>query len=285
MSTYSSTTFNFNPISSPVITTGTYTVPTGKYAMGYVYFNETNSGTTLRSILLNGYVILKDLNTIIGASSTQVPMSALVYYNGQTAPIPAGSLYEGNPAGVSENGAQLSGAWNTGATYTNAYAYNMQTPNRLFVILKEGDQLTGSGKYCLNLYSYNKSAIPIVDFFDYSPISTAVASSAYTVPSGKYARVLQYFLPQTYSPGSIADYPNVNKLYLNGQNMYFINNHVAYYYYSYTDKYLGTFNYDALKKVKGFEPPKPIEYFAKAGDIISGDGDWRAIISLYNIPT
>jgi hypothetical protein len=183
--------------------------------------------------------------------------------------------FENKSAGVEENTCTGSG-----------YSYNMQTPNRLTLYLKSGDVLTGSGVYLVNLFINNNSSAIGFKFFNYCPTSTVVTSTSYTIPVGKNARVLHYFLPQTYAPSSISDYPSVNTLTINGAVVQYINNKTAYEYYTYLDsKQNIQITNDYTKKNRGYEPPKPIEHFLKEGDIISGSGVWVAIVSLYDIPT
>lgn len=260
--------FNFYPY-EVTIQTGTYTVPVGFFALVSVFFNTSNTGSSQRTISLNGSNILYDLNSIIsGSSSTYTALTYGVQSSGY-----AGTPYEGRFSGVGEN-----------STNGYAFAYNMQTPNKLTFFLKAGDTLSGSGKYVINLF-INTTNLSGFKFFNYCPSQTIVASSSYTIPVGKHARVLHYFLPQTYAPSSISNYPSVNTLTINGAIVSHINNKTAFEYYSYyDDKASQQVTVDYVQKNKGYEPPKPLEHFLKAGDVISGSGTWRAIVSLYDIP-
>ena len=268
--------FGFIPASSPKIQSASYTVPNGIFSLITVYFKSCNGSNSVNSITLNGSTILQTISNI--SSSSTPGISAISHTANMDQATFSSTPFSGKNSGKLEN-------YSTG---NFIYHHNMQTPKKLTFFAKSGDVINGTGNWALIANEFvNANALQSgFKYFNYCPSSTIIASSSYTIPSGKHARALLYFLPQSYAPSAMSNYPSVNTITINGASVVYINNKTAWEYYTYYDDKSATqITYDYLMKNKSFECPEAELFELKAGDVISGSGNWRAIISLYDIPT
>lgn len=225
--------FNFEPAQSPIITGSSYVVPVGFFGFVNLYFLSGRTDANQDTISINGTVVLR--------TSYQI-------------------------GGNTINGSQHP---NTNTTYNN------MMPNKLVFWANAGTSITGTGtnwRASITLFKSNKS-ISGFNPFNYEPDQLVVASANYTIPVGKFARVIHYH-DQNARGGnqtltingvqcSLIKYPE----YIAGDG-------------SYENK--GT-NTTRIANIRGTDCDNFKEYFLKAGDIVGGSGSWRAIIMLYNI--
>jgi len=265
--------FNFNPYSF-VSTSSTYTVPAGFYAQAELYFFRADNVSSLTSISINGSVVLYNAN-YFGDPASLANFTAIHYG-------------KNNGFGWFTSTQNFPFAASDGYLSPVSAIRNFQMPTKLKVWLKAGDVISGSGSWVakINTFLGDYSSVGFKRF-NYCPSQNVIVSSSYTVPAGKYAHVNHYFLYQSYSALNCPNYPSVNNLTLNGSSIELISNRVPFCYYVYYDSKGNTYtHYDYSLKSKSTDADRVSQqYWAKAGDVISGSGSWRAIVSLYDIPT
>lgn len=225
--------FNFEPAQSPIVTSSPYTIPVGFFGLVNLYFIRGRTDSGQDTISLNGTIVLR----------TQFQVG----------------------------GNTINGSQNTliGTTYNN------MMPNKLVFWANAGTSFSGTGtnwRASITLFKSNKS-ISGFNPFNYEPDQLVVASGSYTIPVGKYARVIHYH--------DINAVGGNQTLTVNGVQSSIINYPEVRAGTSSNDKFVPPTNY--VTNRRGQDYGKTAEYFLKAGDIVGGSGSWRAIIMLYNI--
>ena len=278
MSTYFNQCFNFLPINTGSQNTS-YTVPIGRFSIATVFFDFIgrvgSTSYSQRNIYLNGVSILKD-DFFLGYVSTNTtitaPFSCIAYTN-----------EKGEDSGRSETTASI-----TNASGGNAIFNGVIAPKVLKLILKAGDTISGTDFRITYTEFNSNNTTSGFKGFNYEPTSNVVASSAYTIPAGKYARVIHYhdafLVLNTYDGMRQVKYPSTNTshLLLNGSILRKADNEVPYNFNYYYDDKGGTYITEDFTKSTKISSKKYIEYYAKSGDVISGSGSWKAIISIYD---
>ena len=280
MSSLLSVPFNFSP-TGYINQSTTYTVPVGTYALVNLFFTKSEPSTTLANITLNGTTILTNRCYFLYDLTFTIPnFTCVVYGFTGTGVGESGYPWSGS------NSNNYSGIASATSSSSGQGVLNVQMPTKLTIFVKSGDVIDGSGSWKIvgNTFA---STLGTSGYrpFNYEPSQTVVATSSYTIPAGKYAIVNHYFLYQSYISTACPNYPSVNTLTVNGAVVKYISNRVPFPYFEYYDAKSSTsITYDFRQKNYFTVDEKALTYEAKAGDVISGSGTWRAIISLYDIP-
>ena len=266
---------NFKPIPSQTLrVTSSYTIPNGFYAQVEFFFLSNASGATIQNITLNGTVVLSNNGYQLSSTGTVSMTGVGTSINADYTTSYLFTPYNNNNSGREAD--YVSGSV--------GFYKNYQMPKSIKVWLRQGDVINGTN-FGANVQLFvGDYGIAVSNPFNFLPAATVVQSSSYTIPTGKYALVTHYFMYQSYNSVAISNYPSVNNLTVNGITVALINNMAPYpWYKGYDDKNAVEVTYDYSQKNRNEGSPTQLQYWAKAGDIINGAGNWRAIISLYSI--
>ncbi len=278
MSTLLDAGFNFTP-TGLISQSTTYTVPTGSYALVTLFFTKPEASTTIANISINGSVVLSNRTYFLYDLTFNIPNFTCNVYG-----FFGTGIAESNYPWSGSTAFNYSGIASATNLNTGQGVINYQMPTKITVWLKAGDVVTGTGAWKIigNTFSANTSTTGFKPF-NYNPSQTVVASSSYTIPAGKYAIVTHYFMYQSYSSIACPDYGSRVTLTLNGNILKYVNNKTPYVYHTYVDdKSSTTITEDYRNKNDYVADVRPVVYEAKAGDVINGSGNWRAVISIYD---